>query len=217
MSRLERTRFMLCLAAVLIVRAAVAAAAVPSPANCTVDHVIVGSYNFVGAASGTGPCVGNTPGFDVWVRDAGNAPVPGAVVSIVFAGTGTSIRPYRNPGPQPNVTIRCGMHEIDVVADANGHAVFVPRFGRWSESPVVPVYANGVFLTMIEARSADYNNDGTVDLSDLSMFAADYLDPFAVHRRSDFDDCPSSSLGDLSFFVLQYTASAVGPIEAVCP
>ena len=191
-----------------------AMAQVPSPPNCTFDHVIIGSWNAHGAPSGPGPCAG-TPGFDVYVRDINNLPVPGAQIAIVFAGTGTSIRPYRNQ--LPGVTPRCGMHEIDANADASGHANFVARFGRWGEFPVVPVYANGVLLGNIQARSADYNDDGTVNVSDLGFFAADYLDPLAYHPRTDFDDCPSTTLGDFAFFAEQYLAAASGPVEQVCP
>jgi hypothetical protein len=215
--RIVRTIPGLAAAAFLLHAGAAGAAGVPSPPNCTFDHVIIGSYDLTGAPSGPAPCLATaTPGFDVWVRDLNNLPVPGAVVQIIFAGTGTSIRPYRNQ-LQSNVTVRCGNHELDVVADANGHAVFVPRFGRYGEIPVVPVYANGVLLGNVEARSADYNDDGTVNLIDLGIFTTDYTDPLSYHPKSDFDDCPNTNLGDFAFFAEQYLASISGPIEQVCP
>lgn len=193
------------------------AAAVPSPTTSRVDHIIIGSYSLSGASSGFNPCTpGATPGFDVYVRDAVNNPVPFATVRIIFAGTGTGIRPYNNQ-LQPMVTTVCNNHEIDVVADGNGHAVFVPRFGRWGEAPNIPVYADGVLLRNIQAASPDYNDDGAITLSDLSIFSSDLLDDLNYHARSDFDDCPSSKLGDFSFFAAQLLASSAGPVEPVCP
>jgi hypothetical protein len=216
--RIGSSRFLPCLVVILLVRAAVATAAVPSPPNCTVDHVIIGSYSPEGATSGVAPCAPNAlPGFDVFVRDFNNLPIAGSVVSIVFAGTGTSVRPYLNQWPQPGVSVNCAQHQLNVTTDVNGHARFVPRFGRYGESPVVPVYADGVFLRNIEARSTDYNCDGRVNVTDLGVFAGDYLDPFGNHPRSDFDDCPGMTVADLSFFAQQYLASLAGPIEPVCP
>jgi len=216
--RLATPRIGTSLVVILLLRAAVAAAALPSPPNCTVDHVIIGSYSPDGATSGVGPCAPSAlAGFDVYVRDFNNLPIAGSVVSIVFAGTGTSVRPYLNQWPQPGVSVNCAQHQLNVTTDVNGHARFVPRFGRYGESPVVPVYADGVFLRNIEARSADYDCDGRVSVADLGVFSGDYLDPVGVHRRSDFDDCPGMTIADLSFFAQQYLASLGGPIEPVCP
>lgn len=216
--KLATPRIGTSLAVILLLRTAVAAAAIPSAGNCTVDHVIIGSYSPDGALSGDRPCSPTAlPGFDVYVRDFNNQPIAGSVVSIVFAGTGTSVRPYLNQWPQPGVSVNCMQHQLNVTADANGHARFVPRFGRYGEQPVVPVYADGIFLRNIEARSADYNCDGQVNVTDLGVFAGDYLDPAGVHRRSDFDDCPGMTIADLSFFAQQYLASLAGPIEPVCP
>ena len=207
---------LLAVAGVLVAPAALAFAGVPSAANCTVDHVIIGSYDHLGAFAGNAPCLGTaTRGFDVYVRDNLNNPVPNAAVSIIFAGTGTAIRPYFNQWP--GATDQCSMHEIDTMADASGHAQIVPRFGRYGETAVVPVFANGVLLAMIQARSADYNDDGQVNLLDFNTFAADYMDPLAGHPRSDFDDCPTTKLGDFAFFADQYLASQTGPIEPICP
>jgi hypothetical protein len=214
----KTSRLLPCLVVLLLVRAAVATAGIPSPPNCTVDHVIIGSYGPQGATSGDGPCSATAlPGFDVYVRDFNNVPVAGSVVSIVFAGTGTSVRPYLNQWPQPGVSVVCMNHQLNVTTDVNGHARFVPRFGRYGEGPAVPVYADGVFLRNIEARSADYNCDGQVNVADLGTFSGDYLDPVGFRRRSDFDDCPGMTIADLSFFAAQYLASAAGPIEPVCP
>lgn len=216
--RLATPRIGISLVVILILRSAVANAALPSPANCTVDHVIIGSFGPNGATSGMAPCAPNAlPGFDVFVRDASNTPIAGSVVSIVFAGTGTAVRPYLNQWPQPGVSVNCMQHQLNVTTDANGHARFVPRFGRYGESAVVPVYADGVFLRNIEARSADYNCDGQVNVTDLGVFAGDYLDPAGGHPRSDFDDCPGMTIADLSFFAQQYLASLASPIEPVCP
>jgi hypothetical protein len=218
-----RIPFALSVAALLLAAQARGVAAgglssgIPSPANCTVDHVLIGSYDLTGANAGMAPCIANaTPGFDVYVRDVANIPIPGAVVTIIFSGTGTGIRPYQNQR-QSNVTVTCTNRELDIIADANGHAVFVPRFGHWAESAVIPVYANGVLLRNVEARSADYNDDGTVNLIDLGTFTSDYTDPITYHAKSDFDDCSNTKLGDFAFFAEQYLAGISGPVELVCP
>src|SRR5689334_16066921 len=129
-------RFALACAAAALLLPAVARAADLFPLNCSVDHVIISSWNDTGAPSGFGPCTG-TPGFDVFVRDASNSPVPNAMVKIQFTGTGTAIKPYRSHPPQADV--QCNDRTINVVTDSNGHATFVPHFGHWTETPEVPV------------------------------------------------------------------------------
>jgi hypothetical protein len=207
-------RFVLALAAAASLFASSAHAADPYPQNCTVDHVIISSWNEQGAPSGIGPCAG-TPGFDVVVRDINNAPVPNATIKIQFTLTGTAIKPYRSQSGQ--VFVQCNDRSINVVTDANGHATIVPHFGRWTESPVVPVYANGFLLQYVEARSPDYNCNGSVELADLVEFVNDLKDTSTPHPRSDFDDCPGVTLGDFSFFAAQLLASQAGSPAPVCP
>lgn len=198
---------------VALLSPAPARAGAPDPPHCTVDHVIIGSYDTRGANSGVGPCSGGTAGFDVWVRDFTNLPVAGAAVTVQFAGTGTGIRPFlaQNAG----TTVDCTMRTLTVIADANGHAVMVPRFGHFSQGAVVPVYANGQFLQNVEARSPDYDGNGLIDLFDFNIFAADYANPVS-QAESDFDDCPNTRLGDFSFFVEQYLWDQGRPVETRC-
>lgn len=205
-------------ALVALACASVAArAATPDPTNCKVDHVITSSWNETPAtAGGLTPCGTSTPGFDVVVRDATGTPIPNVQVKIVFGGSGTGIRPYQDLGPGP-VTAHCNDHSIVVSAtDGQGRVNFVPHFGRWSETAVVPVYADGFLIAQIQARSPDYDCDGDVDLPDLTTFSGDYLDTHAYHGRSDFDDCPGTTLGDLVFFAGQYLASSAGSPRPVC-
>lgn len=190
-----------------------ASAGVPDPAHCTVDHVLIGSYDTRGASAGPGPCAGGTAGFDVFVRDINGLPVAGAAVTVQFAGTGTGIRPFLTQNPP--TTIDCTQRTLTVVADASGHAVLIPRFGHFALSPVIPVYANGQFLQNVEARSPDYDGDGQISLSDFNIFAADYNNP-TPQAESDFDDCPTTRLGDFTFFVEQYLWDQGKPIEQRC-
>lgn len=195
-----------------------ASAAVPSPPNCTVDHVIISSWNNVPANNGLAACSSSPAGFDVWVRDSAGNPIPNSQVKIVFAGTGTSIRPYHPQGPQGPIVIHCGDHSFSGFTDGQGHLNFTPQFGRYAEIAVVPVYADNVQIALIEARSPDYDDDGDVDLSDFATFADDYSDIHVYHARSDFDDCPTKNLGDFAFFADQFVASTASGIPIpVCP
>jgi hypothetical protein len=179
--------------------------------------VIISSWNNTpAAAGGEFSCGASTPGFDVIVRDINNAPIANSQVKVMFGGTGTSIRPYQDVGPGP-VTVHCIDHSITLPTDGNGRASFVPHFGRFAETNVVEVSADGVILGLIQARSPDYDCDGDVDVADLSTFSGDFLDTQAYHARSDFDDCPNTSLGDLLFFSAQFLASGAGSPRNVCP
>lgn len=193
----------------------VARAAVPSASTSSVDHVIISSWNSQGANSGLTPCVPTGPGFDVWVRDIAGNPIPFANVQVVFAMTGTLLRPYIPQGPM--VTAHCLNRSMSITADASGHVQFVPHFGQYVESAVVPVYADGVQIALIQARSPDYDCDGDVDLADFAIFSGDLNDLNFPHPRSDFDDCPSSRLGDFAFFAGQLIASGAAPATSVCP
>lgn len=197
--------------------ASAAAAGSPSPPNCTVDHVIIASFDNRGALAGPSPCTAPAqPGFDVWVRDGLNLPVPGAQVTVVFSGTGTGIHPYK--AQNPGVTVDCTRRALSVFADANGHAVMVPRFGGSSHNgaPSIPVYANGQFLQYVAGLSCDYDDDGVVSLADFSRFTTDFTSP-VVQPESDFDDCPSTLLGDFGFFAEQYLWDQGRPVEPMCP
>jgi len=192
-----------------------ASAGVPDASHCTVDHVIISSYDNTGAVAGNGPCTpGATRGFDVFVRDVANNPVAGATVSLQFQGTGTGIKPYQlqNPG----VSVDCSTRTISALTDASGHAQMVARFGHFAETSVIPVYADGVFLKFVEARSPDYFTDGTVTLNDYSQFVTDYT-AATLPPRSDFADCPSNKLGAFLFFAEQFLAAQGQPIQQHCP
>jgi hypothetical protein len=192
-----------CAALALACPPAALAVGPPDPSNCQVDHVIIASFDTRGATSGPGPCSGGTPGFDVYVRDMSNTPIANAQVTVQFMGTGTGIRPLlvQNAG----ATVDCSLRTITATADANGHAVMVPRFVHFSTSanPTIPVYANGHFLVNVYALSPDYDGDGQISLSDLNRFVADYYNP-TPQFESDFDDCPDNRLGDFAFFAEQY-------------
>lgn len=199
--------------AALVLASPVARAAVPDPRFSTLESVIVSSWN--NTAAPLGPCYNDVPGYDLTVRDINNAPIPGSHVKIVF-GSPAGIRPYQDVGPGP-VTVNCVDHSINIVADGQGRVHFVPHFGRYSDSYTETVYADGVILGNLKARSPDYDGDGDVDVADWTTFVGDYLDMQNYHARSDFDLCPNSNLPDFSFFVQQYLASGAGGARSVCP
>jgi hypothetical protein len=78
------------------------------------------------------------------------------------------------------------------------------------------VFANTILLANVTAISADYDADGRVGIADFSTFAADYL-AVVQPARSDFDNCPTSRLSDLTFFAAQYLASNGTQLAPICP
>jgi hypothetical protein len=204
-------------AAVLLLAAAAAVpalGAVPSPANCTVQEVIIGGWTGVGIPTCLPTC-GPKHGelFLVTVRDGGNNPIPGATVKVFFSAAGVRVHAAQNAG----IALVCPGDEVGAIADASGTVKMSVRFAGHTDAAAVSVFAQGVLLAMIPARSPDYDGDGRVSLADFSVFSADYLDPLAGHPRSDFDNCPTTKLPDLAFFAAEYAASNLAPPAPLCP
>jgi len=94
----------------------------------------------------------------------------------------------------------------DSNTDINGETVFATSLsgGGWTEGPVW-VYLNGsravhpddgeLVPVPLRFNSADINNDGTVDLADVGLFATDYRG--AYHYRCDFLWDGVLDLGDI--------------------
>lgn len=214
---LRHARVGLVLAGCLIAGLAPAApalAAVPSPANCSVETVLIGCWNGVGIPTALTPCAPNHGQlFLVTVRDVANNPIPGSTVKIFLAGSGVRFHATQNPG----VLDVCPGNEVGFTADASGTAKVSLRFAGSNDLPSALITADGVPLATVPLRSPDYDGDGRVGLSDFAIFAADFLAPALPHPRSDFDNCPTTQLPDFAFFVAQYQASFNQPAAALCP
>jgi len=192
------------------------AQSLPDARFCTVDHVAIASWALPGALSGPAPCSATAaPGFDASIRDVFNAPLPGRDVALKFGASGSNVAV--NTNQFSGVTVNCADHSLHQVTNAAGDVHFVPRFGRYEETPVIQVIVQTILVKTIEARSPDYDGDGLVGLADFTTFSSDYLDPNGGRPRSDFNDCPGVTLADFAFFSGQYLASAGQPAEAICP
>jgi hypothetical protein len=144
-----------------------AEAALPDPAHCIVENVIVGDSN--------GMQIGN--GFRVMVFDAANNPVVNSHVVLAFNG---SARPYTSQVP-PAVA---SCPNIFGMTDAAGTVVFAPRIGGYDNNPLVEVRADGIFLRIVRSRSTDLTADGVTGAFDF------------VHFRNNFLNSPSASETD---------------------
>ncbi len=201
-------------AAVLAGLAPAAIAAVPAPANCTVETALIGTWTGAAVSTAVTPCAPNQPElFLVVVRDAANLPIPGATVKVLLAGSGTHFHTVQDPG----VINVCPGNEMAMTADASGTVRMNLRIAGSNDAPSALVVADGVPLATLPIRSPDYDGDGRVGLSDFAIFASDFLSPALPHPRSDFDNCPTTQLPDFAFFVTQYQASNNQPAAALCP
>jgi hypothetical protein len=124
-----------------------ALAAVPSPANSTVQACL------------TACPLGDSP-FVVVVRDLGNNPVPSSTVTLDFVNcpaayicTGPGFLPDSILVDEPNRSLR-------VITPANGIAYFPLRVGGVCAAGTVRVFADGVLLAQRALASADQDGDG---------------------------------------------------------
>jgi len=204
------------LALAMATSSAASAQELPDPRYCTVDHVAIASWSSTGALSGAVPCSPTAaPGFDAHITDVNAVPLVGRDVAIDFGLSGSVVAPYANQFS--GVTVNCANHSLHQLTNAAGNVHFVPRFGRYEETPVVKVIVQTILVKTIEARSPDYDGDGLVGLADFNTFTTDFLDPGGGRRRSDFNDCPGVTLADFTYFSGQYMASQGQPAEAICP
>jgi len=212
-----RTHRALTAATVVLLAAAAAVpalGAVPSPANCTVQEAVIGSWTGVGAPTCLPACGPKHPElFLVTVRDIANNPIPGATVKLFFSAAGVRLHAAQNAG----IAVVCSGDEVGAFADASGTVRMSLRFAGHSDAAAVTVFANGVQIAQIPARSPDYDGDGRVSLADFTQFSSDFLDPTAGHPRSDFDNCITTKLPDFAFFSAEFLASNLAPPAALCP
>ena len=184
--------------------------AVPDPANSIVEPVIVG--NATGNALGAPGEIGTSavPGYEVVVRNVINLPEPGALVVLDFSATSIRLFTVQSPG----TTVDCARRVLAKATGANGLALFTPRFGGYENANLVRVFADGVFLANVQARSTDIDAlGGRTGLGDLTLFANNfYANPLAP--ETDFDLNGTTGLGDLFIFAREFVAPGEG---TYCP
>jgi hypothetical protein len=173
---------------------------VPDPNRSTVDPLLVGNL-------GADP-----PGlsFAVVVRDIAGNPIAGSQVAIDFAAAlGATPCATQNPGTSVNCAQRAFFGQTGV----DGKVVFYPKFGGYVNSALVSVYANGVLLRRVPARSSDITRDGRCELADLAHFRLNYLSNFTA-PETDYNANGATDLGDFNFFRVEFLARAA---RDLCP
>jgi len=213
-------------AAALCWLAGPAPAAVPNPANSTIDgDLMLGNARGLAILplAGVRPTV--TDGYRVVVRDVNNVPLAGSAVSFEFAGTG--LRPHATQtGGQ---TADCGLLTVTKLTDASGTAVFLPATegANTSSAPNVIIRADGVLLAAIRFRSVDLvpspGGTAAVDVLDLDAFRRRFLN-VAPHSQLD-PECDYATEGfssgivdvaDLNVFRTEFLCAAGGPTQPPC-
>ncbi len=195
---IDRLPTLLCAALLVATPALARAQILPPPNFSTIDPIGVGDN--------TGRAIGGSPaGFDVSVRDANNQPVPGAVVTLHFAGTGVRAYAVQAAG----TTVDAGLETLSRVA-TTGSANFAARTGGYVNANQVGVDGNGVSFGNVKWRSTDIDGQGgTTGLADFAYFAGKFI-AGAVAPECNFDlsgsDVPG--LGDYTIFANEYL---VGP------
>jgi len=197
-------------AAGLAVIASVATAGVPDPTKSSTD----GPYMLGNARGGAILNVPTVPatvlnGYNVTVRDVGNVPLAGVVVSFNYpAGTLRTMSTQ-----QFGQTANCATDNSSAVTNGSGQAAIFPAVVGTSESaaPTVQVRANGVLLTTIIVRTCDLiceppGNQGSVSVSDLNSFRQHYLvgQPFFNQPAGDFNNDGVVDVSDLNIFRTEY-------------
>ena len=184
--------------------ATMAFAAPPDPVRSVVEPILVGS---------SGVSIGG--GFVVVVRDATGAPCPEVVVSCDFSGTPTHLQTTQTAG----TAVECSAETITKLTDASGLAVFDIRFGGFVNAPDVDIFAAGIPLASVPARSTDMNGIGGTNLQDLSLFRSAFFDK-AYNPEIDFGGGPGGNpdgldnLSDFSIFIRAFFGSQS---SAYCP
>lgn len=180
-----------CVSLAVLLLASPAFALVPSPTRSSVDPVVVAIATLF------------LP-FHVVVRDAAGTPIPGSNVSLHFA---PPVHPYNAQNPPFVVTCP----NVSVNTDATGSAVFSGiRFGGFTTTATVGVFADGIFLRSVTPRSPDFNDDGDVDLVDFAAFRDAYLNHPTTTPQGDFDNSGTVDVADLSAFRGAFVNNAHG-------
>jgi hypothetical protein len=224
---LSLTRKALAVAAGLALISTAAMAGLPDPSESSVESPLLGqsSGTLVPLQKGSqfGVSAGGL-GYTVIVKDQFGAAVPGALVTLDYAGTG--VVPYDQPDNDPGAAVDCLLYTMSKVADGTGTAIFAtPAFHgtTWLElSGKIKVIANGVTLSLVDCTSMDMiGTEGEVDGADLGKFALDKLAEGGLGCTT----CPETDWnlngitggGDLGIFANEKLYFATNPPKSVCP
>jgi len=183
-----------CLALAFFVRPGTAA--LPDPAHCMVDEILVGDSN--------GMMIGS--GFRVQVRDVNFAPIANSHVVLAFNG---SARPY-TAQVAPAFSLCPNIAEM---TDAAGQAIFQARFGGYDNNPSVEVRADGITLKPVVARSTDLTGDGATGAFDFVHFRNNFLNSPSA-PETDFNHDGITDPFDFNIFRSVFLNDAPG---TVCP
>jgi hypothetical protein len=190
--------------------AASAMASIPSPANCTVPCgiALVGNNSLGTVADPAGQ-------FSVVIRDVGNAPLAGVVVTVDLSGCCNDIK-LGTTQLGAGVSVNVATKQVSVTTDVTGTAVFRVQGGA-SSVPTGPrpglatptagaigcakIYANATLITdgiskpVVSVAAYDLNGALTggsgVGGPDLSLYLDDFFSggaPYLQYRqRADYD------------------------------
>jgi len=193
-------------------------AGVPSPANSTVDEVLVG--NASGAVLPKAGGFGTTDqgaAFIVTVRDILGALVDGVEVRINFStragntgpiGAVVEANPFSDAAAPGSFgySMDCATKTIykntGAGGDPAGTAIFRPRFQGAENTASIEVRAGGVLLAVVKARSTAADGDGNTALTDLGIFQENYGP--SQGEESDFSLDGPVNLVDLGLFQSEY-------------
>lgn len=157
--------------------------------------------------SSCGNCLVLTPGgdpgvsFTVVVKDQFNNAINGSNVVIDFGTCPVALCSGQDVG-----FTKTG-NTISGTTNLSGTVVFTPR-GGFGTDCTIKVYADGVQIcSLSHVSSPDLNGDGSVDISDLSMFAGDMV---SNNLESDLNCDGSVDISDLSIFAGEMVLSGAG-------
>jgi len=196
-------------AAGLAVIASVATAGVPDPSKSSTD----GTFMLGNARGGLVISVPGLPatvlnGYNVTVRDVGNIPLAGVVVSFNYPSGTLRAASTQQFGQTAN----CASNTSSAVTDGSGNATIIPAVTGRNESGAasVQVRANGVLLTTIVLRSYDLvceaGATALVSVSDLNMFRQHFLSgqPFFNQPACDYTNDGLVNVSDLNSFRTEF-------------
>jgi len=176
-----------------------ASAAVPDPTKSKFDAILVGNSS--------GQNQGNT--FHVTVRDVGNIPLAGKIVTIRFLTSPVRAYTVQNTG----LTADCASDQLSAISNGAGEADFNARLGGFENQSVVEVRANGVLFGHVLVRSTDIDGDGATGLSDLNAFRERFLF-HAMAPETDFNRDGATNILDFALLREEYARDLRG---TVCP
>ena len=200
MTRLVRTAtFFVACAALLGVAAA--HAGVVNPGSCIIgaSHIsLVGAYAAASDPANAADSVDSQAKLTITVRDISLNPIAGIPVVLDFSGctADTKIKATQSYHAQ---TASCATATVQGFTTTNGTVSFVVIGGRSTtaghSNGCAQVYADSYLLGSIGVATFDSNNDGIMNLTDVSAF---WADNGTSRDRSDVTGDGTVNLTDVS-------------------